>query len=343
MNKSIFVIYPSGKLGDLIWHLPFFKHISELKNESIYLITRKNTSAQELLINEEYIKTVFYIDFKKYFHNYLSDIFKIYLLLKRNKAEEVWILDKNSRPAIAASLAKIRKINGYGIGNQSLWVNNKNKLQKRDLKTHYIERGIKFFELQNYPIKYEFIKMNLNKGSTNLFNFLYKKNLKIIIYGVDSSEMYRSWPINYFAELINKINTKYKLFHILIASPTNSNIADKIISEVDTKDITNYSHLKLGEIVNLLNISDLFIGNDSGILNLSAAVGLKSIGIYGATKSNKYSNKIIPALAKTGEIFSKYSDRPIDRKGRTIKDPSFAKRVKPDDVFKIFKDEIEKE
>lgn len=342
MNKSIFVIYPSGKLGDLIWHLPFFKHISKFRNQSIYLITRKNTSAQELLINEEYIRSVFYIDFKKYLHNYLRDIYKIYLLLKRNKAEEVWILDKNSRPAIAASLAKIKKINGYGIGNQSSWVNNKNKLQKGDLKTHYIDRGIKFFELQNYPIKYKFIQMNLNKDSSNLFNFLYEKNLKIIIYGVDSSEMYRSWPTSYFAELINTINTDYKFFHILIASPTNSSIADKIISEVETTDITNYSHLKLIEIVDLLKISNLFIGNDSGILNLSAAIGLKSIGIYGATKSNKYSNKIIPALAKTGEIISEYSDRPIDGEGRTIKDPSFAKRVKPDDVYKIFKDEIEK-
>ncbi len=342
MNKSIFVIYPSGKLGDLIWHLPFFKHISNIKNQSIYLITRKNTSARDLLINEVYIKSVFYIDFKKYLHNYIKDIFKIYHLLKRNNAEEVWILDKNSRPAIAASLAKISKINGYGIGNQSFWINNKNKLNKTDLTTHYIERGIKFFELQNYPIKYDFIRMNFKKESSNKFNSLNKKNLKIITYGVDSSEMYRSWPTNYFAELINTINNKYNFFHILIASPTNSNIADKIINKVATKDISNYSHLNLKEITSLLNISYLFIGNDSGILNLSAALGLKSIGIYGATKSNKYSNKIIPALSKTGEIVSKYSDRPLDRDGRTIKDPSFAMRVKPDDVFKVFENEMKK-
>ena len=69
MNKNIFVVYPSGKLGDFIWHLPFFKHISEKMDSKIFLITRKGTSAKDL-VKEEIIFKVFYVDFKKYFFLY---------------------------------------------------------------------------------------------------------------------------------------------------------------------------------------------------------------------------------------------------------------------------------
>ena len=65
MNKNIFVVYPSGKLGDFIWHLPFFKHISENIGSKIFLITRKSTNAKDLIKEENYIQKVFYVEFKK--------------------------------------------------------------------------------------------------------------------------------------------------------------------------------------------------------------------------------------------------------------------------------------
>ena len=85
----------------------------------------------------------------------------------------------------------------------------------------------------------------------------------------------------------------------------------------------------------ILKASNIYIGNDSGILNLSAAIGTKSIGIFGATKSFDYSDNIIPAIAKDGEI-STTTDRLLDSKGKTIEDPKLASRVKPDDVFEKF-------
>ena len=109
MNKNIFVVYPSGKLGDFIWHLPFFKHISEKKNSKIFLITRKSTSAKDLIKEENYIQKVFYVEFRKTFFLYFKDIFNMISVMKRHKANEVWILDKNSQPAIAALFAGVNK------------------------------------------------------------------------------------------------------------------------------------------------------------------------------------------------------------------------------------------
>ena len=147
--------------------------------------------------------------------------------------------------------------------------------------------------------------------------------------------MWRSWPKEYFIDLILKINRKDNYKHILLASPKNAYLADEIISEIKDKNILNYSHLSIKDIMPILKASNIYIGNDSGILNLSAAIGTKSIGIFGATKSFDYSDNIIPAIAKDGEI-STTTDRLLDSKGKTIEDPKLASRVKPDDVFEKF-------
>ncbi len=254
--------------------------------------------------------------------------------MKIFNTSQVWILDKISRPAIAAKFASVNQIFGYGAGNQSFWITNKSILKKSDLQTHYIERGIKFFKLIGKPINYKFTNLNVNHDFLKTFDNL-SKDKKIITYGVDSSEMWRSWPKEYFANLINKINEENKYIHILVAGPWNSNIAEEIINNVKIKNVFNYSHLHLSEVAALLKLSNIFIGNDSGILNLSAAVGTKSLGLFGATKSFAYSHNIYPVIAKEGEI-SKDTDRMLDGKGKTIKNADFAKRVKVDDVLIAF-------
>jgi|TARA_B110000093_G_scaffold134905_1_gene144458 heptosyltransferase-2 len=338
MNQNIFVVYPSGKLGDFIWHVPFIKHISDISHKRVILITRKSSSAQDILANEDYIENIHFILFKKGFLNYLKDILLMRKLFKKFNAKEVWILDKISRPAIAAKLANIKIINGFGASNQSLWITNKNYLSKRDLKIHYIERSIKFFNLIKKPINYEFTNINV---STDLTNTLKKKlkinEEKIITYGIDSSEMWRSWPKEYFAELILRIDKDDNFKHILIAGPQNSELAEDIIKKINLRNVFNYSHLKIKNIMPILKITNIYIGNDSGILNLSAAIGTKSIGIFSATKSFNYSDNIIPVISTEGEI-SDTTDRLLDNNGKTIEDPKLAIRVSVEDVYKKFKE-----
>ena len=85
----------------------------------------------------------------------------------------------------------------------------------------------------------------------------------------------------------------------------------------------------------ILKLTNIYIGNDSGMLNLSAAIGTKSIGIFSATKSFNYSNNIIPVISQEGEI-SNTTDRLLDSKGKTIKDSKLATRVSVEDVYKKF-------
>ena len=65
MNKTgktaIISIYPG--IGDIIWHLPFFRAIAKkLEKKRIYLFTRKTTLAKEILIYDKAIAKVHYLN-----------------------------------------------------------------------------------------------------------------------------------------------------------------------------------------------------------------------------------------------------------------------------------------
>ena len=58
----------------------------------------------------------------------------MYRFFKKEKFSHIFILDKISRPAIAAKLANIKNIIGPGIKNQKKWLTNKNFLTNEDYR-----------------------------------------------------------------------------------------------------------------------------------------------------------------------------------------------------------------
>jgi len=136
MQDKICVVYSHHKLGDLIWQLPYIKSISEFHNQKITLITREKTQAKDILQDEIYIDQIHYNNFRKKLL-YFYEIFLLYIFFKKNKFSHIYVLDKISRPAIAAKLAGIKNILGPGIKNQKKWLTNKVFLKDADFMMGY--------------------------------------------------------------------------------------------------------------------------------------------------------------------------------------------------------------
>lgn len=334
MNAAI--IYPSGKLGDLIWHIPFIKIISNRHYKKIIFITRRSTDAKELLKNEIYIKETIYVEFKKGPLNYWKDVLHLKKIFNDKQIKDVWILDKINRPAIAAFLSKASNVFGYGAGTQKIFLTNKKYLTKNDLKFHYIYRGKKFLKLMNFKKTYEEPFINIAEKECLLIRKKLKLSKKpIISYGVDSREAHRMWSIQKFKDLINDISNKLDAQHCIIAGPSNQKIVLKIINGLSQKNLYDCSQLRIKELAPLLKISKIFIGNDSGPYNLSAAVGTISIGINGALKPLTHSKYFRPITPKEGDNYS-LNDRPVDKFGKEIKESWIQDRISVDQVYQAF-------
>ena len=291
MNKKICIVYTHHKLGDLIWQLPYIKAISIHHNKKIDLIVRKKTQAKNILKDLNHINKIFYNDFRKGF-SYWVDVIKIMKIYFQNKYEYVYILDKVNKPAIAAKLLGIKNIIGPGIGNQKKWLTINNFLTDNDWKNTYSEQSQKLLKINSIKLDnpYPEIEIDTSEFENSNLDLLLKG--KKIAFGVDSFEEYKIWYEEYFVELANLLFEK-KLFDYiyLICGPDKSYIAEKIINLSQKKFFINCSQKDLTGVILALKNSDFFVGNNSGPLNLAAALNIKSFGLIANDPINelKYS------------------------------------------------------
>jgi ADP-heptose:LPS heptosyltransferase len=295
MKKKICVVYSHHKLGDLIWQLPYIQAISEHHKNNVDLILRNKTQGKKILKDLCHIDKVYYNNFRKGVH-YWIDVLKILIIFIKNKYTHVYMLDKVNKPAIAAKLARVKNIIGPGIGNQKKWVTVKNFLEDKDFKLNYSEQSQKLLKLNKIEIRNIYPKLIFNTNDYKKQNLDILPEGKKIAFGVDAFEDFKMWYEENFVQLADRLSyLKIFDFIYLICGPEKSYISKKII-EISKKDyFIDCSQKNLTGVITALKNSEFFLGNNSGPLNLSAALGIKS---YGLIANNPVSelrySKIIP-------------------------------------------------
>ena len=322
MNKKICIVYTHHKLGDLIWQLPYIKAISDHHSEKVDLIVRKKTQAQNILKDLNHINKIYYNEFRKGLV-YWIDVFKLIKIFNSNKYDFVYILDKVNKPALAAKLAGIKNIIGPGLRNQKKWITVKNYLNEEDWNLNYSEQSQKLLKINSIKLndKYPNLEVNLERFKEGNKDLLV--NGKKIAFGVDSFEDFKMWYEDDFIKLADLLYEK-KLFDYiyLICGPEKSHISKKIIDNSNKKYFIDCSNKDLQGIILAIKNSKFYVGNNSGPLNLSAALGVKTFGLIATDPVSelKYS-KINPITPKD------YVDN------IWIRDRSGMKKLKPNEVF----------
>ena len=279
MNKKTCIIYTHHKLGDLIWQLPYIKAISDHQSQKVDLIVREKTQAKNILKDLTHINSVNYNNFRKGF-SYWVDVFKLMMVFFRNKYSHVYILDKVNKPAIAARLCGIKNIIGPGIGNQKKWLTVNKYLTYEDWNLSYSEQSQKMLSLNSIPISDIYPKLEININRYKEGNIDLEVKGKKIAFGIDSFEDYKMWYEENFVDLADKLYEK-KLFDYiyLICGREKSYLADKIINLSKKNYFINCSNKDLSGIIFALKSSKFLVGNNSGPINLAAALNIKSFGL----------------------------------------------------------------
>lgn len=117
----------------------------------------------------------------------------------------------------------------------------------------------------------EFIKMSVADP---------KKKLIAIHPGSGSKQ--KCWPTERFAALINWLNKEKKAHVFIVSGPADKEITERLKAAI--KDhFTIVDHLSLSKLSAVIKRCNLFIGNDSGITHLAAAVGTHTLSLFGPT------------------------------------------------------------
>jgi len=171
-----------------------------------------------------------------------------------------------------------------------------------------------------------YTSLNEEKEVEKLTN---KQNIYFVIFpGGNWSP--KIWPVKNFNTLLKKISSNHKnIKYILVGSNIERNLYyNKLVNEINNELIVDLFGATLTLTAAYMKKSNLFIGNDSGLMHLATACKLQTIALFGPTNDIVYGpwgerNIVI----RTKENYNYF------KKIKINKDISYMNSITPEDVF----------
>ena len=93
----------------------------------------------------------------------------------------------------------------------------------------------------------------------------------------------KNWPAERFAHLSQELKTKADSDMLFVEGPADEETASRV-RRANGSQFKWLQHPPLGELIGLLSMAALTIGNDSGISHLAGASGSPALAIFGPTR-----------------------------------------------------------
>ena len=302
---KILFIQPRVGIGDFILFLPFIKAIADQElNSEIYILTKKRTAASQILSNDKKINIIYLERDKsgKEKHDGVKGIFQLIRLIKSYSFDKAFILHQSCRYALICKLAGIKNILGYGRNFQFIFLSplifNKNFFNK-DFNIY--EEALNFTKkiIGNKEFKKNFEIIVTSKEKDDFISkYNFDKNKNIII-GIGGSGPAVKWPIENWIKLIDYLNKKFLVNFIIAGGKNDETEFNAIIEKLKIKNIFSLCNLSIREAIIAMSFGKLFIGNDSGMHHIAAAISINTLVLVGSTPLNytqysNFMNQVIP-------------------------------------------------
>lgn len=294
---KIGIIQTRPGIGDFCIFLPLVQQISKFYNSKVTLITKKRSFARELTLDDPHIEKVIYIKDK-------NNNFNLYKHLRKEKFEYVFIFHFSFRYYLISLVSGIKNIFYYGFFKQNVQITNYAKLK--------LSKWLNNKFINNYECKLFYKKQNNIDNSNN------------IILGIGGSGNNKKWDIVNYIDIIKKIDLNNNQI-ILAGGKFEMEDANFLISFFKS-NIISLCNLNLPDTLQYIQGSKLYLGNDTGFMHLSGALGVRSFGLFGDTPADytDYNNLIIPIMPKL--------------KKKITHGDNMMNEIYPEHVFEVIKD-----
>jgi heptosyltransferase-2 len=296
---STAVIQVKQGIGDVIWHLPFVRAIAAATPErAVTFLTLPSTRAKELLAAEPCVGEVIYFEHQGSEFKRAVNLAVLTALLRARKFQRVWILDRTLRPALAARLAGVPERIGPGDGAQRFLLTNP-PIDPRHFKELVMDWMRVFVEQMGVRIASTEPDLRLPDELLAAIAARYQTPRPWIVLALGGSHPAKDWPDAHWAAFLDTLRRRTAGTVFLVGGPDNSGRAASLIARSAGGAVINACDLSIVEAAALLRLADLFVGPDSGPMNLAAAGGTPAFAMFGATLVLSYS-RFIHAIEPAG-------------------------------------------
>jgi heptosyltransferase-2 len=305
-SRRTLIIQPLPGIGDMVWHLPHLHAIAATTvSGQIDLLTKPRSQADRLLCADSSVERVWWLD-RAAAHAGIHGLWRLTALLRQGDYQRVWILHGSTRYALAARLADIPERIGYGVGWQTVLLNGPVRLPPELRHAHPIQRADALLDLLNIPRPEPEPRLRVATEADQAVTERFAAwPLPWIALGIGSSEPCKQWGAIRFVELALALYQRQAGSIFIVGGPAERALADELLTRIhaDGERAADAVVLPLEQTAALLARCRVYVGNDTGVLNMAAALQIPAIGLFGGSQPlwhSRFIHPITPAESEAG-------------------------------------------
>ncbi|HEY0837262.1 MAG TPA: glycosyltransferase family 9 protein [Azospirillum sp.] len=286
MTETV-VIQPHPGIGDTVWQVPALRAIAaQLPEGRFDLIARPQAQAGRLFAAEPMVAAVHPLLPARGAVQATASFLRLVATLRAGRYRRAYILHRNPRYGFAALLAGVPERIGYRPPGPLHGLTRavdagpmvKGVVDLLDALDHFLPRaGIP--EVTRIPRL-----AVLPEARAAVHERWGRLARPWVVVGVGANGADRRWSDERFAALVDGLAAAGAGTVFLLGSPAEAGTVAGVraLARRDTVPVTD---LTLDRVLALLAEADLFVGNDSGPMNMAAAVGRPTFGMIGSNDS----------------------------------------------------------
>jgi len=288
---KVLVIQPKIGMGDMVIYLPYIHAISKKYQTPVSILVKENSRANQLFTEDKHIKEILILDRTKNnagSHDGFLGFLKLSKDLKSKKFDKVYIFNSSLRFLLISKMAGIKNISQYPL------------FRKKD---NIVTSAKIFTENELGEIVSTQPELKINDDKVNEAKQKFSKEFKHICLGISASGPTKRWDIKNFIKLCININQRIPSKFYLAAGRNDKDLIDQFFNSELSNNCISFKDFKISETLPIIKNCDLYIGNDTGWLHISSALGVKSLALFMDSPVQAYGkySKNIEVILPDGE------------------------------------------
>jgi heptosyltransferase-2 len=299
------VIQPLPGIGDMVWHLAHIRAVAMRFGGAVTLVAKPRSAADQIFAAENTIADILWLDRnperRRGLHDGAAGFFRLVTALRKRRFQRVVILHHSRTLAMACLAAGIPERYGYGSGLQRPFLNRRPFLPRPALRLHPFEQASAWLAAAAIPVASVEPHLPVETEARRTVRERLGSE-PFVVLGIGSSEPYKQWGAANFAITAIGLAQAGWPRTVLAGGVTEQEFAAAILARLADRAVGVTAALgwPLTEIAALCAEAAFYVGNDTGVMNLAAAVGARCYGLFGAVEPFAHASQIVPILPPDG-------------------------------------------
>jgi len=287
-NINNILIRSTNWVGDAVMTLPALEAVRENFPESRITVLARPWVAP-VFENHPAVNNILIYNRRDGLKTNVSEFFHITNLVRKNRYDLTVLFQNAFEAALIAYLGGVKSRLGFDSDGRGF------------LLTHGIKRSSEVFAVHQVEYYLSILKASgLEAESRTPVLYLSKKDIakaenllqlqgiskNDFILGISPGAIFgnaKRWPVERFAKIGDWASERWGAKVIILGSGKEKNIGNKMAGIMRNKAVDFCGATSLGEAMGIIGRCNLFVTNDSGLMHISAALGVPTLAIFGST------------------------------------------------------------